>query len=261
MDTCGSRTSASSRSRAPAGRCGSSSLPASARRARASTSPASVAFRASSGAMRRWASSRPRLREPSAARARRSGSSPSLASARAASATSSPNAVASAASRSSNARHRRTGARSPSCRCCRCCAPTSASPTATRSGSCARRSPAAPSCSIPSFAEDLPLLFDFLGVPDPDRPVAQLSAEARHRGLRGVVCRLVRAPNRRNSIVALIEDLHWMDEGSANLLGELIAAVEGTKTLGDRQLPARIRSRMVQRADLSRDLTRAARAR
>jgi adenylate cyclase len=83
----------------------------------------------------------------------------------------------------------------------------------------------------PDFAEDLPLLFDFLGVPDPHRPVAQLSAEARHRALRGAVCRLVRAPNRRNSIVALVEDLHWMDEGSATLLGELISSVEGTKTL------------------------------
>jgi class 3 adenylate cyclase/tetratricopeptide (TPR) repeat protein len=83
----------------------------------------------------------------------------------------------------------------------------------------------------PDFAEDLPLLFDFLGVPDPDRPLPQLSAEARHRALRGAVCRLVRAPNRRDSIVALIEDLHWMDEGSATLLGELISSVEGTKTL------------------------------
>ncbi|HXS33662.1 MAG TPA: adenylate/guanylate cyclase domain-containing protein [Solirubrobacterales bacterium] len=83
----------------------------------------------------------------------------------------------------------------------------------------------------PDFAEDLPLLFDFLGVPDPDRPVAQLSAEARQRALRGTVCRLVRAPNRRESIVALVEDLHWMDEGSATLLGELISSVEGTKTL------------------------------
>ncbi len=83
----------------------------------------------------------------------------------------------------------------------------------------------------PDFAEDLPLLFDFLGVPDPDRPPAQLSAEARHRALRGAVCRLVRAPNRRDSIVALVEDLHWMDEGSATLLGELISSVEGTKTL------------------------------
>jgi len=83
----------------------------------------------------------------------------------------------------------------------------------------------------PEFAEDLPLLFDFLGVPDPHRPVAQLSAEARHRALRGAVCRLVRAPDRRESIVALVEDLHWMDEGSATLLGELISSVEGTKTL------------------------------
>jgi class 3 adenylate cyclase/tetratricopeptide (TPR) repeat protein len=83
----------------------------------------------------------------------------------------------------------------------------------------------------PDFAEDLPLLFDFLGVPDPSRPLPQLSAEARHRALRGAVCRLVRAPNRRHSIVALVEDLHWMDEGSATLLGELISSVEGTKTL------------------------------
>jgi adenylate cyclase len=83
----------------------------------------------------------------------------------------------------------------------------------------------------PDFAEDLPLLFDFLGVPDPHRPLPQLSADARHRALRGAVCRLVRAPNRRHSIVALVEDLHWMDEGSATLLGELISSVEGTKTL------------------------------
>ena len=83
----------------------------------------------------------------------------------------------------------------------------------------------------PNFAEELPLFFDFLGVPDPDRPLPQLSAEARHRALRGAVCRLVRAPNRRHSIVAMVEDLHWMDEGSATLLGELISSVEGTKTL------------------------------
>jgi len=83
----------------------------------------------------------------------------------------------------------------------------------------------------PDFAEDLPLLFDFLGVPDPDRPLPQLSPDARHRALRAAVCRLVRAPNRRSPIVTLIEDLHWMDEGSATLLAELIASVEGTKTL------------------------------
>ncbi len=83
----------------------------------------------------------------------------------------------------------------------------------------------------PAFSEELPLLFDFLGVPDPERPLPQLSAEARHRALRGAVCRLVRAPGRRETMVALVEDLHWMDEGSATLLGELISSVEGTQTL------------------------------
>ena len=38
----------------------------------------------------------------------------------------------------------------------------------------ARRSPAAPLLLDPDFADDLPLLFDFLGVPDPERPVPQM---------------------------------------------------------------------------------------
>jgi len=83
----------------------------------------------------------------------------------------------------------------------------------------------------PSFADDLPLLFDFLGVPDPEHPLPQLSAEARHRALRGVVCKLVRAPKRREPIVTMVEDLHWMDSASEVLLGELLGSVEGTKTL------------------------------
>ena len=58
--TSSSRTSASSRSRARAGRSGSSSWPASARRARGSTSRASAASPASSAATRRWRCSRRR---------------------------------------------------------------------------------------------------------------------------------------------------------------------------------------------------------
>jgi len=83
----------------------------------------------------------------------------------------------------------------------------------------------------PGLADDLPLLFDFLGVPDPARPLPQLSAEARQRALRGVVCKLVGAPQRREPAVLVVEDLHWIDEGSETLLGELLSAVEGTQTL------------------------------
>ncbi len=83
----------------------------------------------------------------------------------------------------------------------------------------------------PGFAEDLPLMFDFLGVPDPDRPVAQLSAEARQRALGRIVCRLVNAPSRRKTLVLVVEDLHWIDEGSNALLADLVASIEGTNTL------------------------------
>jgi len=83
----------------------------------------------------------------------------------------------------------------------------------------------------PGFAEDLPLMFDFLGVPDPERPLAQLSAEARQRALARIVCRLVDAPSRRKTLVLVLEDLHWIDEGSNVLLAELVASIEGTNTL------------------------------
>ncbi|HEV7769968.1 MAG TPA: adenylate/guanylate cyclase domain-containing protein [Solirubrobacterales bacterium] len=83
----------------------------------------------------------------------------------------------------------------------------------------------------PAFADDLPLLFDFLGVPDPDRPPPQLSGEARQRALRGIVCRLVNTPARRHTIVIVVEDLHWIDEGSEAMLADLVGAVGGTPTL------------------------------
>jgi adenylate cyclase len=83
----------------------------------------------------------------------------------------------------------------------------------------------------PAFAEDLPLMFDFLGVPDPDRPVAQMSPDARQRALGGIVCRLVNAPSRRKTLVLVVEDLHWIDEGSNVMMAELIGAIEGTNTL------------------------------
>lgn len=82
-----------------------------------------------------------------------------------------------------------------------------------------------------SFADDLPLLFDFLGVPDPDRPVPQMSPEARQRSLAEVLCRLVSNPVRKKTLVLVIEDLHWVDEGSQTMLSGLIEGFGGTKTL------------------------------
>ncbi|HEX5609479.1 MAG TPA: adenylate/guanylate cyclase domain-containing protein [Solirubrobacterales bacterium] len=86
----------------------------------------------------------------------------------------------------------------------------------------------------PGFAEQLPLMFDFLGVPDPERPVPQMSPEGRQRALGEIVCRLVSNPSRRKTLVLLVEDLHWVDEGSKTMLTELIesiGSIEGANTL------------------------------
>jgi class 3 adenylate cyclase/tetratricopeptide (TPR) repeat protein len=83
----------------------------------------------------------------------------------------------------------------------------------------------------PDFSDDLPLVFDFLGVPDPERPAPQVSAEARQRLLRGVIRRLYQVPGRTDVVVNVMEDLHWMDEGSAQIVAEMVSAVEGTATL------------------------------
>jgi class 3 adenylate cyclase/tetratricopeptide (TPR) repeat protein len=82
-----------------------------------------------------------------------------------------------------------------------------------------------------SFADDLPLLFDFLGVPDPDRPVPQMSPEARQRALAEVLCKLVSNPSRKKTLMLVFEDLHWVDEGSQAMLSGLIDGFSGTKTL------------------------------
>jgi class 3 adenylate cyclase/tetratricopeptide (TPR) repeat protein len=82
-----------------------------------------------------------------------------------------------------------------------------------------------------SFADDLPLLFDFLGIPDPDRPVPQMSPEARQRALAEVLCKLVGNPTRKKTLLLVFEDLHWVDEGSQAMLNGLIEGFGATKTL------------------------------
>ncbi len=83
----------------------------------------------------------------------------------------------------------------------------------------------------PGLADSLPLVFDFLGVPDPDRPAPQLSAEARQRALGGFISLLVNSPERKKAVVIIVEDLHWIDDGSALMLGELIDSLCDSPTM------------------------------
>jgi class 3 adenylate cyclase len=83
----------------------------------------------------------------------------------------------------------------------------------------------------PDFAEDLPLVFDFLGVPDPSRPAPRMDAEARRRQLLDVVRRFIGTRNREDPAINLLEDAHWIDPASEEFLAALIEGVPGTRTL------------------------------
>jgi tetratricopeptide (TPR) repeat protein len=82
-----------------------------------------------------------------------------------------------------------------------------------------------------SFDDDLPLLFDFLAVPDPLRPSPRMDPEARQRQLLGLMKRLSRAQSAREPGVTVCEDLHWLDPASEAFLANQVEAVEGTQSL------------------------------
>ncbi len=81
------------------------------------------------------------------------------------------------------------------------------------------------------LAETLPLLFDFLGVPDPERPAPRLEPEARQRQLFALLRRMTHARSRREPAVGVFEDLHWTDGGTDAFLANYVEAVAGTRTL------------------------------
>jgi len=81
------------------------------------------------------------------------------------------------------------------------------------------------------FAQELPLVFDFLGVGDADRPVERMDPAARQRRLLSMVRRLVHAHSERELAVNVFEDLHWIDGGSAAFLEALVEAAPSTRSL------------------------------
>jgi class 3 adenylate cyclase len=83
----------------------------------------------------------------------------------------------------------------------------------------------------PAFADGLPILFDFLEVPDPERPAPQLSGEARMRRVFEVLRGVTQRRSERQTLVLILEDLHWFDPQSATFLERLIPSYPGTRTL------------------------------
>jgi adenylate cyclase len=82
-----------------------------------------------------------------------------------------------------------------------------------------------------TLSEGLPIMFDFLGVPDPERPVPAMGPEARERQLFDVIRRLARARSVREPAIFLFEDLHWFDRASEAFLEYMVDAAPGNRSL------------------------------
>ncbi len=95
----------------------------------------------------------------------------------------------------------------------------------------------------------LPLLWDLLRVPDPERPVEDLDAEVRQRRLAEVVRRVVRIRSEREPAVILIDDLHWIDSASDAFVADLVEAVRGTRSLLLVNFRPEYRAEWMQRSD------------
>ncbi len=79
--------------------------------------------------------------------------------------------------------------------------------------------------------DSLGLFFDFLGVPDPERPAPVAEPADLNRQLFAAIARLLRALGEREPNVILLEDLHWFDDASVGFIETLTEVVTGTKTL------------------------------
>ncbi len=73
-----------------------------------------------------------------------------------------------------------------------------------------------------SMRMSLPLVFDFLGVPDPDRPVPPMDPEPRRRLLYAALRRTLECKDSGQVALMLIEDMHWIDGASLAFLSDMI---------------------------------------
>ena len=73
-----------------------------------------------------------------------------------------------------------------------------------------------------AFRDVLPLMFDFMGVADPERPAPNIDPEARQRQIVSTMKGVAQARAGRETSVVLLEDLHWFDAASETYLEPLL---------------------------------------
>jgi adenylate cyclase len=83
----------------------------------------------------------------------------------------------------------------------------------------------------PEELASLPLLFDFMHVPDPAQPPPNLTPDERLRAVMALLRRLTAARSRREPAVLVFEDLHWIDPDTEGIVEAIVDAAASTRTL------------------------------
>ncbi len=83
----------------------------------------------------------------------------------------------------------------------------------------------------PEELGSLPLLFDFMRVPDPAQPAPELAPDERLRAVMALLRRLTAARSRREPAVLVFEDLHWIDPDTEVIIEGIVDAAASTRTL------------------------------
>ena len=81
------------------------------------------------------------------------------------------------------------------------------------------------------FSDSMPLLLNFLGLRDPKNPEPKHDPATRKHRLLAFVRHLIHSRPADETVLIVVEDLHWIDPASEEFLEALVDAVVGTKTL------------------------------
>jgi predicted ATPase len=83
----------------------------------------------------------------------------------------------------------------------------------------------------PELGADLPPLLALLDMPIDDPPWGRLDARQRHQRMLDAVKRLVLAASRRQPLLLVIEDLHWVDAATQAVLDTLVESLPAARVL------------------------------
>ncbi len=81
------------------------------------------------------------------------------------------------------------------------------------------------------FSETLPLVLDFLGLHDAAHPPSKQEPAARKHRLLAFVRQLIHSRPHDETVLVVVEDLHWIDQASEEFVDAIVDAIVGTKTL------------------------------